>query len=761
MVRILHVLGGLGLGGAESRIMDLYRHMDLERVQFDFLLHMDPGEYRRALADGTEPENYRKKQHYDEEVISLGGHIYALPRFTGTNLSEYTKAIEAFFEKHHDFKFVQGHMTSTASLYLPVARRYGIACAAHTRNAGVDKGIKGLAVKYLRRSLPDKADWLFACSHLAGDETFGKAPYIYIPNTIDTSKFIYDESESESVRETYGIPRDAVVIGNVARFSPQKNQAFLIRAFAEMEPVYKPGTEEEAPVYLMLCGEGVLKAECEKLAADLGISDRVIFTGNQSKVWMYYSAMDIFAFPSIYEGLPGVVVEAQASGLDCIMSDKITKDVLITDNIRTCPIDEGTGIWSGELTKAVKKVLALRTGDPDAYGKMREAAAEAVKDAGFDVNDQAGRMMKFYLDPCDANLPGAYRPRVLMIGPDRSVHGGISGVVNELFEAGLDRKADLTYIGTMKEGSKVTKLMVAAGAYLRFGRCLKSADIVHVNAASDSSFLRKSLFIKKAHRSGKKLIIHQHGGDIANWYADSDAKRKKFITDTLNMADLIIVLTPYGESVIKGMDGVKAPIEIMPNAVRIMHRTIDPEAKNNKSMLFLGRICRDKGICELMDAMGEVIAEYPDVKLYLGGIMEDKDLAEVINRYPGNVSYIGWVEKEEKDKYLTECGIYVLPSYYEGHPVSVIEAQAYGCLVVASDVGGIPMTVKDGETGYLVSPRDTEALKQALLKALDEDLSADHERMRMLAHEQAVSDYDVVSYIDKLTGIYMKLKSEK
>ncbi len=162
-----------------------------------------------------------------------------------------------------------------------------------------------------------------------------------------------------------------------------------------------------------------------------------------------------------------------------------------------------------------------------------------------------------------------------------------------------------------------------------------------------------------------------------------------------------------------------------------------------------------------MDAMGEVIAEYPDVKLYLGGIMEDKDLAEVINRYPGNVSYIGWVEKEEKDKYLTECGIYVLPSYYEGHPVSVIEAQAYGCLVVASDVGGIPMTVKDGETGYLVSPRDTEALKQALLKALDEDLSADHERMRMLAHEQAVSDYDVVSYIDKLTGIYMKLKSEK
>ena len=87
MVRVLHVLGGLGLGGAESRIMDLYRHTDREKVQFDFLLHMDPGMYRKALADGKEPSDYRESQHYDEEVLSLGGHIYALPRFVGTNLN--------------------------------------------------------------------------------------------------------------------------------------------------------------------------------------------------------------------------------------------------------------------------------------------------------------------------------------------------------------------------------------------------------------------------------------------------------------------------------------------------------------------------------------------------------------------------------------------------------------------------------------------------------------------------------------------------
>ena len=152
-VRVLHVLGGLSLGGAESRIMDLYRCMDREKVQFDFLVHQDGGEMGRI------PE------FYDEEVGKLGGKIYTLPKFRGYNYFGYKKAVKEFFREHHEFAAVQGHMTSTAAIYLPEAAKAGILVrAAHARSAGVDKGVKGVLTRLLRLPLLKKADYCFACS---------------------------------------------------------------------------------------------------------------------------------------------------------------------------------------------------------------------------------------------------------------------------------------------------------------------------------------------------------------------------------------------------------------------------------------------------------------------------------------------------------------------------------------------------------------------------------------------------------------------
>lgn len=415
MVKVLHVLGGLNLGGAESRIMDLYRHMDREQVQFDFLVHMSAKEYARAIKDGINPEEYRTPQHYDEEIRALGGYIYALPRYKVYNQIAYKKAIKRFFKEHNDYSVVQGHMTSTASLYLPIAKAISLTpeddnpgdciieddlgttliTVAHTRNAGVDKGPKGWMTKFLRRTLPKKADFLFACSHLAGDETFNGAHYTYVPNTIDTKHFKFNSETRMAIRDLYDIPSNVIVIGNVARFNPQKNHRYLIDAFAKL-------CKETADVYLLLCGDGMLKEKCEEQVAQLDIKDKVIFAGNQSEVQDYYSAMDIFAFPSIYEGLPGVVVEAQASGLYCIISDTITKDVHLTDRLTSMSIASAESIWTQRLMEVVDK---LQKSNLDEENASRELYVDIVANKGFDVNAQAKRMMEFYLNPCKETLP--------------------------------------------------------------------------------------------------------------------------------------------------------------------------------------------------------------------------------------------------------------------------------------------------------------------------------------------------------------------
>lgn len=408
MVKVLHVLGGLNLGGAESRIMDLYRHIDREQVQFDFLVHVNASDYARASNNLDLMENYRTPQYYDEEVKALGGHIYALPRYRGVNHLAYKSAASQFFKSHHDYNVVQGHMTSTASIYLAEAHKYSsdkapyMFTVAHTRNAGTEGGVKGIAVKTLRKNLPSVCDRLFACSHLAGDETFSGASYTYIPNTIDTDKYVFNASDRSLIREMYDIPDDTIVIGNVARFAEQKNQAFLIRAFSEMRNHHK--------AKLLLCGDGEKREECEALAHELSVADDVVFAGNQSEVWAYYSAMDIFAFPSVYEGMPGVVVEAQTSGLKCLISDTITTDVMVTDRIMPLSIRD-TADWARVLDKWIDEFVAARAGNAEgsdgavmANDKTRARYVEIMKKAGFDVAAQAEMMTRFYLDPLNVEL---------------------------------------------------------------------------------------------------------------------------------------------------------------------------------------------------------------------------------------------------------------------------------------------------------------------------------------------------------------------
>ena len=167
------------------------------------------------------------------------------------------------------------------------------------------------------------------------------------------------------------------------------------------------------------------------------------------------------------------------------------------------------------------------------------------------------------------------RIKVLMVGPDRSVHGGISGVVNNYYDAGITEKVDLNYIGTMVEGSRLRKLWQAVKAYIKFLKLLPEYPIVHVNVASDSSYYRKSLFIKAAKRAGRKIVIHQHGGDFETFYEkeQNDRGRAK-IRQVLGMGDVFLVLSPALEQFFKGILEPSKVI-LFPNAVPVSKRNME------------------------------------------------------------------------------------------------------------------------------------------------------------------------------------------
>lgn len=388
-IRVLHVLGGVGLGGAESRIMDLYRQMDREEIQFDFLVH-SPAVKRGFCVlqpdgcclsqTGENDECVRKPQFYDKEILSMGGHIYVLPKFKAYNYGSYRKAVREFFKQHHEFQVVQGHMTSTASIYLPAAKRSGIPItAAHARNAGVVKGPKGIATRFFRSGLADKADVLFACSKLAGEDVFGKKAVEegrvkIIHNAIDVKRFTYDGEMRNAVRTELGIA-DALVLGHVGRFDYQKNHPYLLEVFAAVR-------RQRPESVLLLLGDGGARPAMEERCRELGIADRVRFLGNRKDTERYYQAMDVFLLPSFFEGLPGVLVEAQAAGLACIVSDTVTREAQATDLVNWLSIDEPPERWAQEILKRAAYVRRDTTGE--------------LTRAGFDVRTQAGGYRAFY-----------------------------------------------------------------------------------------------------------------------------------------------------------------------------------------------------------------------------------------------------------------------------------------------------------------------------------------------------------------------------
>lgn len=376
---VLQALGGLTCGGAESRVMDITRRLDNTNIEYDFLLH-DKG-----------------PDFYEEEASSLGARIYRVPAFRIVNYFSYVKALNKLFHEHKEIDIVQGHITSSAAIYLPIAKKHGVKVTiAHGRSAGVDKGIKGILTRVLRKNLYKKCDLMWACSPEAGESVYGKArqdagAVRVIPNAIDVDKFAtgYDEERIKALQQEYKLD-NKFVVGHVGSFRYAKNHEFLIDIFAKL-------IEKKSDAVLLLVGDGERKQEMVERCTVLGIKDKVIFAGNHGDVYNFYQLMDIIIFPSRYEGLPGTIVEAQAAGVPSLISTAITGSVGVTDLVRYLELEKTAVEWADE---------ALSLYDDICRKKMEnewEKPDAILKEKGFDVNSQVSMLADLYADLIERN----------------------------------------------------------------------------------------------------------------------------------------------------------------------------------------------------------------------------------------------------------------------------------------------------------------------------------------------------------------------
>lgn len=324
MRRILHFMSDIHVSsGMATVVMNYYRHVDRSRIQFDFL----------CFEDGS--------QTYAEEIQSMGGRVFLIPRPAPSSVG----AIRSFFREHQDeFWVLHCHPVWSAAILGPIARRYGahaIFLHSHSEKPG-ESSASILRNRLLLRLSAGAVDRYLACSHAAETALMGIPDSVHIlPNAIDTPAFRFDAEARRFCRSEFGIAADAPVVGNVGRMVDVKNQRFLLESFAlcrELVPAAQ----------LLLVGSGPLEPELRSLAARLRIQDCVHFSGVRQDTARLYSAMDVFAMPSLFEGLSMALLEAQASGLPCVVSDTISPESEVTDLICRLPLNK-PHLWADVL----------------------------------------------------------------------------------------------------------------------------------------------------------------------------------------------------------------------------------------------------------------------------------------------------------------------------------------------------------------------------------------------------------------------------
>lgn len=364
MVNILEVLGQRPVGGVGSFLINYQSHFQGDEVHLDYLMFDD-------IATGA----------FDEKVREMGSNVFVLPRVTSMSIVKVIKELDHFFgSSSQKYKAIHLHAANMSFFVLPIARKYNIRYRIVHSHSTVysDNKMKAFRNMLLCSQLKKQANIYCACSKLAGEFLFGKENIEKVHifnNAVDIEKFKYNESIRKKTRNSLCLD-DSFVIGHVGNFVEVKNHRFLVELFAEVK--------KKIPyAKLLLVGSGPLEVEIKQYCTALGIQDSVLFLGYRNDVPDLLQAMDVFVLPSLFEGLPVIGIEAQASGLPLIVSDSVTEELGVA-NVTFLPLNSGKTEWSNELLR----IHAQRVDRTYSYNLLKER--------GFEISDAAKKLESFY-----------------------------------------------------------------------------------------------------------------------------------------------------------------------------------------------------------------------------------------------------------------------------------------------------------------------------------------------------------------------------
>ena len=361
-IRIAQIIGKWVGGGVESVVMNYYRHIDRTKIQFDFICDEDSTNIP-----------------YDE-IEQLGGRVILVPPYQ--KVFEYQKELIKIF-KDNNYKIVHSHINTLSVFPLRAAKKAGVPIRiAHSHSTTNKKEWKRNLVKQVLRPFSKvyATDYM-CCSELAGRWLFGNKEYdkgnVYLlNNAIDLDKFKYDEKIRKEKRKELNIKEDTLVIGHVGRFVEQKNHRFLIDIFNEVH-------KQKENSILLLVGQGPLMEEMKEKVKTLGIEDSVKFLGQRTDINELYNAMDLFLFPSLYEGLGMVLIEAQANGLPCIASTEIPKIAKVINNVSFLKLRCSANFWCDEIIKMI--------------GRKCLTDIKLLVKEGYDIKIESSKLFEKYI----------------------------------------------------------------------------------------------------------------------------------------------------------------------------------------------------------------------------------------------------------------------------------------------------------------------------------------------------------------------------